>query len=75
MQAIRPVSRGNTKPSILLRREIYVSAAALAAGVFVGLSALGLAPMLAGLIGAGAGFALRAGALAKGWALPGYREG
>ncbi len=70
---VRDVLAG--EPSILLRREIYVSAAAMAAGVFVGLSALGLAPMIAGLIGAGAGFALRAGALARGWALPGYREG
>ncbi len=69
---VRDVLAG--EPSILLRREIYVSAAALAAGVFTGLSALGLDLLPAGLMGAGTGFALRAGALARGWALPGYRQ-
>ena len=68
---VRDVLAG--EPSILLRREIYVSAAALAAAVFVGLSALGLMAWPAGLAGAALGFGLRAGALAKGWALPGYR--
>jgi len=63
------------EPSILLRPEIYVSAAALGAGVFVGLAMLGLAPLAAGSIGAVAGFALRAGALRFGWTLPGYRRG
>ena len=62
------------EPSILLKPEIYLSAAALGAAVFVGLSALGLAPLIAGVIGAAAGFALRAGALRFGWTLPGYRR-
>ncbi len=70
---VRDVLAG--QPSILLRREIYVSAAALAAGVYVGLNLLGLDERIAGLAGAGAGFALRAAALRWNVALPGYREG
>ena len=70
---VRDVLAG--EPSILLRREIYVSAAALAAAAFIGLAAAGMPPLIAGLVGASAGFGLRAGALAKGWKLPGYREG
>ena len=62
------------EPSILLKPEIYLSAAALGAAVFVGLSAMGLAPLVAGIIGVAAGFGLRAGALSFGWTLPGYRR-
>jgi uncharacterized membrane protein YeiH len=69
---VRDVLAG--EPSILLRREIYVSAAALAAGLHVALTAIGLEPVPAGLLAAVAGFALRAGALARGWTLPGYRS-
>lgn len=62
------------EPSILLRPEIYLSAAAAAAAVFVVLSTLGLAPFVAGVIGAAVGFVIRAGALRFGWTLPGYRR-
>lgn len=62
------------EPSILLGREIYVSASLLGASVFVGLAVLGLPVLAAGLIGTAAGFALRAGALLFGWTLPGYRK-
>ena len=62
------------EPSILLRPEIYVSAAALAAGAFTGLLALGLDPPAAAGIGAVAGFALRALAITRGLALPGYKD-
>lgn len=62
------------EPSILLRPEIYISAAALGAGVYVLLTGLGVPPLLAGGLGAAAGFALRAGALSRGWALPAYRR-
>ena len=61
-------------PSILLRREIYVSAAALGAATYVLLVELGMAPLPAGLIGAAAGFTLRALAIGRGLALPGYRD-
>lgn len=62
-------------PSILLRPEIYVSAAALGAGTYVLLVSLGLPGLLAGGIGFAAGFALRALAIAKGVSLPHYRQG
>jgi uncharacterized membrane protein YeiH len=68
---IRDVLAG--EPSILLRPELYVTAAALAAGLFVGLSLLGLSAPAAAVIGAAAGFALRALAIARGLALPAYR--
>jgi uncharacterized membrane protein YeiH len=70
---IRDVLAG--EPSILMRAELYVTAAALSAALMVGLLLLGLAPALAGLIAAAAGFALRAGAIARGWKLPAYRRG
>ena len=70
---VRDVLAG--EPSILLRPEIYLSAAALGATVFVCLAVLGLPSLVAGGLGAAAGFILRAGALRFGWTLPGYRRG
>jgi uncharacterized membrane protein YeiH len=70
---VRDVLAG--EPSILLRAELYVTAAALSSALMVGLLLLGLAPAIAGLIAAAAGFALRAGAIARGWKLPAYRRG
>lgn len=61
------------QPSILLRREIYISAALLASSVYAALSAAGLGHMLALGGGFGAGFGLRAGALVFGWSLPPFR--
>lgn len=58
------------EPSILLRREITVSAALLAATIFVGARMAGLDAWPAALIAAPCGFALRAGALIWGWSLP-----
>ena len=60
-------------PSNLMRREVYVSAAALGAATYVVLVVLGVDRILAGIIGAAAGFTLRALAIAKGVALPAYR--
>jgi len=60
------------EPSILLRREITVSAALLAATVFVVSRALGLDAWPAAVVGAACGFGLRAGALAWGWSLPAF---
>ncbi|HEY1606747.1 MAG TPA: trimeric intracellular cation channel family protein [Allosphingosinicella sp.] len=62
------------EPSILMRPELYVTAAALAAALTVGLLLLGLAGMAAGLIAAAAGFALRGCAIHFGWSLPAYRR-
>lgn len=62
------------QPSIILRPEIYVTAAALSAGLFVLLLVVGLAWPFAAIIAALAGFALRAQAIRKGLALPAYRR-
>lgn len=67
---IRDVLAG--EPSILLRPEIYVTAAALAAGSFVGMIWLGVPAAIAGLFGVCAGFGLRALAITRGLAIPSY---
>ena len=69
---IRDVLAG--EPSILMRPELYVTAAALASGLFVGLVLLGTTLWVAALIAAVAGFALRAAAIARGISLPAYRD-
>src|SRR5574338_739976 len=69
---IRDVLAG--EPSVLMRRELYVTPAALAAGLFVALTLAGLGVWLAAGIGIAAGFLLRAGAIARGWSLPGYSD-
>ena len=62
------------EPSILMRPELYVTAAALSSGLFVGLALAGVSlPMAAG-IAAIAGFALRGLAIARGWSLPAYTD-
>lgn len=61
-------------PSILMRNELYVTAAALAAGLFVGLSLAGASLWLAAGVGVSAGFVLRAGAILRGWSLPAYKD-
>jgi uncharacterized membrane protein YeiH len=61
------------EPSILMRRELYVTAAALAALLQVGLALGGLPTFAAGLIAAIAGFALRGAAIHWKLALPAYR--
>ena len=68
---IRDVLAG--EPSILLKPEIYVTAAALASGLFVLLLWFGLPVLVAASVSALAGFALRAMAILKGWAIPAYR--
>ena len=67
---VRDVLAG--EPSVLLRREITVSASILAATVFVVLRWAGLSDLTAAAAGFLCGFALRSGALLKGWALPGF---
>jgi uncharacterized membrane protein YeiH len=69
---IRDVLAG--EPSILLRPEIYVTAAALAAGLFAILIWLGLPLLFAAGLAATAGFALRAMAITCGWAIPAYQR-
>jgi uncharacterized membrane protein YeiH len=67
---VRDVLAG--EPSVLLRKEIYVTAAVVGAGLFVILRIAGLPDLWAGVLGAAAGFGLRAGALHYGWTLPGF---
>jgi uncharacterized membrane protein YeiH len=69
---IRDVLAG--EPSVLMKPEIYVTAAALASGLFVLLSAFGIPVLVAGGISALAGFGLRAMAISRGWAIPAYRR-
>ena len=69
---IRDVLAG--EPSILMRPELYVTAAALASGLFVGLTFAGLPVWPAAAIAIAAGFALRGAAIARGWSLPQYRD-
>lgn len=61
------------EPSIIVRPEIYVTAAALSAFVFVLLAQTGMPGFVAALIAFAAGFALRALAIVKGLSLPAYR--
>ncbi|MBW6522537.1 trimeric intracellular cation channel family protein [Sphingomonas sp. RHCKR47] len=68
---IRDVLAG--EPSILMRPELYVTAAALASGLFVGLRVGGADPRTAAVIAALMGFGLRAAAIRWHLALPAYR--
>jgi uncharacterized membrane protein YeiH len=60
------------EPSVLLRREIYVTAALVGAIVFVGLRVVGVAVIPAGGAGFAAAFLIRGGAILFGWTLPGF---
>src|SRR4051812_46532229 len=68
---VRDVLAG--EPSILMRPELYVTAAALSSALMVALLLLaGLPPLAAGLIAATAGFLMRGAAIRFGWSLPAY---
>jgi uncharacterized membrane protein YeiH len=67
---IRDVLAG--EPSILMRPELYVTAAALSAALTVALLALGIPGAIAGPAAALAGFALRGAAISRGLRLPEY---
>ncbi|MFN3818738.1 trimeric intracellular cation channel family protein [Blastomonas sp.] len=62
-------------PSIILRPELYVTAAALASGSYVGLRLIAVDRPVAAVIAAIAGFALRGLAIRYNIALPAYRGG
>jgi uncharacterized membrane protein YeiH len=62
------------QPSIILRPELYVTAAALSAGLFVALLIAGASFGIAALIAASAGFALRGLAIVRQVGLPTYRR-
>jgi len=69
---IRDVLAG--EPSVLMRRELYVTPAALSAGLFVGLRLVHLGVWPAAAVAIAAGFALRGMAIARGWSLPAYKD-
>ena len=70
---IRDVVAG--KPSILMKPELYVTAAALSAGLCVGGSLLDLPNAVTWGVATAAGFALRSAAIKWDLALPSYRDG
>lgn len=63
------------EPSILMRREIYITAALIGALTFVVLDELQFAKTVSSLAGIATGFCVRAGAILWGWTLPGARLG
>nr|WP_240387361.1 trimeric intracellular cation channel family protein [Brevundimonas naejangsanensis] len=67
---VRDVLAG--QPSILLRRELNITAALVSAGLFVGLKAASVPIWPAVGAGLAAGLLLRAGALMWGWSLPAF---
>lgn len=69
---IRDVLAG--RPSIIIRPELYVTAAALASALCAGAAILALPRELGWTVAALAGFALRGGAIHFGLALPAYRR-
>ena len=68
---IRDVMAGETP--VILSREVYVTAALVAALVYVALTLAGATRPLAMVSGFTAGFALRATSLHWGWSLPRYK--
>jgi uncharacterized membrane protein YeiH len=68
---VRDVIAG--EPSILMQRQLYVTAAALAAGLFVLLTLVGAPMWVAAIASAIAGFVLRGLAIIRGWSLPAYQ--
>jgi uncharacterized membrane protein YeiH len=60
------------EPSILLRRELYITPALVGAAVFVGLNGAHLPLFAAGGAGFVAAFVVRAGAILFGWQMPGF---
>lgn len=62
------------EPSVLLRPEIYVSAALAGAAIFTLGDVTGLPQLVSGLAGFAVAFAVRGGALKFGWSFPSYRS-
>ena len=61
------------EPSILLQREIYITAALVGAGAYTGLAAAGLPLMWAAVPAALLALAIRGGAIRFGWSFPPYK--
>jgi uncharacterized membrane protein YeiH len=61
------------EPSVLLRPEVYVTAALIGSAAFTAATVAGAPLWLASAIGIGAAFVVRGGALRFGWRFPVYR--
>lgn len=61
------------EPSIVLQREIYITAALAGAAAYTGLVMAGLPVMTAAVPAALAAFAIRGGAMRFGWSFPTYK--
>ena len=61
------------EPSIVLQREIYITAALVGAAAYTGLVMAGLPVMMAAVPAAVAAFAIRGGAMRFGWSFPTYK--
>jgi uncharacterized membrane protein YeiH len=64
----------SAEQSVLLRREIYITAALAGATAYILLDMAGLAPLFAAAIAMLLAMLIRGGALQFGWTLPGYRH-
>ncbi len=62
------------EPSVLMRPEVYVSAALVGASVFTVADLAGVQGAVAALIAVTAAFLVRGGALKFGWTIPRYRS-
>jgi uncharacterized membrane protein YeiH len=62
------------EPSVLLRPEVYVTAALAGASVYTLMEAASTGHAASAATGAIVAFAVRGGALRYGWAIPGYRQ-
>ncbi len=60
------------EPTVLLRREIYITAALTGAATHVALVSLGVPDLISALSAGTAAFVLRGGAMQFGWTLPAY---
>lgn len=67
---VRDVLAG--EPSVLMRRELYITCALIGAGLFVLLASVGVGATPAALAGFAAAFGVRAGAMIFKWRLPGF---
>jgi uncharacterized membrane protein YeiH len=61
------------EPSVILRREVYVTACLLGAVIFAALTNIGVDRVMAGAIGGSVVFLVRGLAISLGWSLPTYR--
>jgi uncharacterized membrane protein YeiH len=61
------------EPSILLRRELYITPAIVSASVFIVLRAVGVDGVIASWIAVPAGFLVRAGAILWKWHMPAFK--